>query len=173
VDVILLKCSKPTKFEWRILEHLIAYQFTSYAVSALYELQHYDPKICRSKTTDKIRQVVIKDNVIAITIRASDHVIIPHVPFAKLLHKHLPFPLYRVVVVNEMVSDIMNGWTVFAKHILLADENIRPGDEVLIVDEQDKLLAIGRSILGHREMITATYGPAIVIREKVVNNAKV
>ncbi|HIP57417.1 MAG TPA: pseudouridine synthase [Ignisphaera aggregans] len=173
MDVILLKCSKPTEFEWRILEHLIAYQFTSYAIPALHELLHRHPKICKSKTTDKIRQVVIEGNTIAITIRASDHVIIPHIPFAKLLHKYLPFPLYRVVVVNEMVSDVMNGWTVFAKHILLADENIRPGDEVLVVDEQDKLLAIGRSILGHREMLTAVYGPAVIIREKVVNNAKV
>jgi len=169
----LLKCNRPTKFEWQILEHLIAYQFTGYAISALHELQHYDPKICRSKVTNKIRQVVIKDGIIAITIRASDHAVIPHISFAKLLHKHLPFPLYRVVVVNEMVSDIMNGWTVFARHVLLADDNIRPGDEVLIVDEQDKLLAIGRSILGHQEMLTAVRGPAVAIREKVTCNAEV
>ena len=169
----MLKCSKPTKFEWKILEYLVAYQFTSYAISALYELQHYDPKICRSKTTNRIRQVVIKNGDIAITIRASDYTIIPHTLFAKLLHKHLPFPLYRIVVVNEMVSDIMNGWTIFARHVLLADDNIRPGDEVLIVDEQDKLLAIGRTILGHQEMLTAVYGPAVAIREKVVSDAEV
>ncbi len=167
MDVTLMDCHEPSQIEWRILENITVYQYGIYALPAVQELAQSKPRICTSRTTGKMRRVVLSDSTIVLTIRASDYVLIPHIFFAKLLHKHLPFPLYRIIVANEMVDDVMQGWTLFARHVVAVDENIRPGDEVLIVDEQDRFLAVGRTILGHLEILTSTYGPAAIIREKV------
>ncbi len=173
MDVTLMDCHEPSEIEWRTLENLAVYQYGIHALPAVQELAQNKPRVCISRTTGKMRRIVLSDGTIALTIRASDYVLIPHAFFAKLLHRHLPFPFYRIIVANEMVEDIMQGWTLFARHVVAVDENIRPGDEVLIVDERDRLLAVGRTILGYLEILTSTYGPAAIIREKVLANAAI
>lgn len=103
-------------------------------------------------------------NEIAFTLRASDYVVIPHPPLARLLHRYAPFPRYRIVVVEEMARDVLEGYTVFARHVIQCDEDVRRGDEVLIVDEHDNLLACARALLDCEAMITCTRGAAASIR---------
>ncbi len=100
-------------------------------------------------------------------IRASDFRLIPHIPLAILLHKVIPFPKHRIVVINEIVPDIMGSHTIFSKHVIQGDENIKPFDEVLIVDEEDNLIGVGRAIISYEAMITSLRGPAVQVREKV------
>lgn len=105
-------------------------------------------------------------------VRASDFYLVPHAALGILLHKVIPFPKRRVVVVNEMVEDILEGSSVFARHVIVADESIKPFEEVLVVDEDDKLICLGRVLLDYETMMTAIHGVAIQIREKIAKGVK-
>jgi predicted RNA-binding protein (TIGR00451 family) len=145
---------------------MLAYHFSHYAANILEYINVSNIEICLSKTTSRLRAFLYNKKLFAF-VRASDSYLIPHAPLAVLLHKVLPFPKMRVVVVNEIVDDLLEGHTVFARHVILADETIKPFEEVLIVNEDDKLIGLGRAILDYETMITSTYGVAVQIREKI------
>ena len=66
-----------------------------------------------------------------------------------------------------MKKYIRKGRNVFAKHVKDADPEIRPGSEVIIVDEEDNLLAVGKAILNGKEMIAFKSGIAVKVRRGV------
>ena len=52
-----------------------------------------------------------------------------------------------------------------AKFVLDVDKDIRANDEVLIVNEEDELLAYGKALLGSSEMMDFMTGQAIKTRK--------
>lgn len=124
-------------------------------------------RLCYSKATGRLRVIAYNNRVFAF-IRASDFRLIPRIDMAILLHRVISYPRHRIVIVNEIAEDILErGHTVFSRHVLEGDENIKPFDEVLIVDENDKLIGVGRALISYEAIITALRGPAVQIREKV------
>jgi uncharacterized protein with predicted RNA binding PUA domain len=83
---------------------------------------------------------------------------------AMRLHQVLPYPQLRVVMNEESSEFIQTGETAFCKHVVDADPGIRAYDEVLVVDEQDRLLATGRAMLTHEEMRCFQHGVAVKVR---------
>ena len=59
------------------------------------------------------------------------------------------------------------GGSIFAVGIKEADSDIRPGDEVLVLNPKDELVAVGRSEMSGREMCELTRGRAVSIRHKL------
>jgi archaeosine synthase len=59
------------------------------------------------------------------------------------------------------------GGSIFAVGISDADSNIRPGDEVLVLNPKDELVAVGRSEMSGREMCELNRGRAVSIRHKL------
>ncbi|MGQ9787878.1 MAG: PUA domain-containing protein [Candidatus Hadarchaeaceae archaeon] len=115
------------------------------------------------KTNGRIRQVWLGNQILC-TIRASDGFIVLNRKGAELLHAALSPPRLRVTVNDEVASFIATGRTVFAKHVVAADPEIRPAEEVLVVDSKDKLLACGRALLNGEEMVAFKNGVAVVVR---------
>ncbi len=52
-----------------------------------------------------------------------------------------------------------------------ADEEIRPKEEVIIVDEENEVLAAGKSILTGREMKAFKRGVAVKVRRGVAEES--
>lgn len=121
-------------------------------------------KIEKSKKTGKIRHIY-DGNTILVNMRASDSYLILSKEGAKRLHKSLNYPMNRVVVNEDSVPFALDGKSVFSKFVVDADENIRSNDEVLIVSEDDELLAYGKSLLCAHEMMDFTTGQAIKTRK--------
>jgi predicted RNA-binding protein (TIGR00451 family) len=44
------------------------------------------------------------------------------------------------------------------------DPELRPAEEVLVVDEEDRLLAVGRSFFNAEEMLSFKIGVAVKVR---------
>jgi predicted RNA-binding protein (TIGR00451 family) len=66
---------------------------------------------------------------------------------------------------NEESSEfIRKGGTAFCKHVIDADPEIRAYDEVILVDEKDKLLATGKAMLSCEEMKIFDHGVAVKVR---------
>lgn len=74
-------------------------------------------------------------------------------------------PQWTVTVV-EGVSDLVSaGKTAFCKHIVHCNDSLRAGDDVAILSESGRLLAVGRAILPGPLMKQFKRGPAIKVRE--------
>lgn len=73
----------------------------------------------------------------------------------------------RVIILTEVSEFIKKGRNVFAKHVVDADQEIRPYSEVLIVDEDDELLAVGKAIMNKKEMLTFQHGTAVKVRHGI------
>jgi uncharacterized protein with predicted RNA binding PUA domain len=76
----------------------------------------------------------------------------------------LDAPAYRVVVGDESEPFVRDGKNAFAKFVRDADPGIRPGDEVVVVDETDALLAVGRAELSADAMADFNTGMAVKVR---------
>ncbi|MEM2219184.1 MAG: tRNA guanosine(15) transglycosylase TgtA [Candidatus Korarchaeum sp.] len=109
-----------------------------------------DVSIRRSRSTGTLREVKLRGITIG-HFRPSDGAFIPTLEGASLLLKHLPYPIGRVVVNDPFADVVARGTTVFVKFVKEADPNIRPRSEVIIVSENDELLATGRALLSGAE----------------------
>jgi predicted RNA-binding protein (TIGR00451 family) len=72
-----------------------------------------------------------------------------------------------VVVKSEFVSPISMGGNVFARHVAEADEDIRSGNEAIVLSENSTLIAVGRSHLSGEEAKRFKRGIAIKVRRGV------
>lgn len=114
----------------------------------------------------KIRQVWVDDKPLC-SVRASDGFIILNREGAIRVHSALKFPRLRVVVADEAVPFVQKGRDVFAKHVIDADPEIRPAEEVLVVDQKDRLLATGKAVLTGEEMKVFKVGVAVKVRRGI------
>ena len=123
-----------------------------------------DVKIVKSRKTGKIRHIYDGDELIA-TLRASDGVYVLAREGARRLHRYLPYPKNRVVVNGDAEPFAREGKSIFAKFVINCDIDIHAKEEVLIVNEQDQLLAFGKSILNGKEILDFNTGQAVKTRK--------
>ncbi|MDD3622829.1 MAG: pseudouridine synthase [Methanofollis sp.] len=147
----------------RALEQVRAiadFQFGRGAGEALF------PEGCRfvRSRTRRIRQVML-DKKRLVTLRAQDGRFTLGIEGARRLKAGIPAPAYRVVMMEDVVEFVAQGKNAFAKHVIAADPGIRPGDEVLVVREDDDLLGTGEAALSGDEMMAFDYGVAVKVRK--------
>jgi predicted RNA-binding protein (TIGR00451 family) len=146
-----------------VLRKMADYQFGEGTGSILFP---DDIIIEKSKKTGKIRRIILNGKVIA-TIRARDGLIALTIYGAEIIRSKTRPPKMRVVVMNEVADVIKEGRNIFAKHVKKADPEIRPGEEVIVVDENDELLAVGKALLNGEEMTLFRSGVAVKVRSGV------
>ncbi|MBR2558032.1 MAG: DUF5591 domain-containing protein, partial [Methanobrevibacter sp.] len=137
------------------------YQFGVGAGDALFS---GNINIEKSKKTGKIRHIY-DGKVLIVNMRASDSYLILSKEGAKRLHNKMPYPSNRVVVNKDSEPFALDGKSVFCKFVVDCDDDIRSKDEVLIVNEEDKLLAYGKALLGACEIKQFQTGQAIKTRK--------
>ena len=119
--------------------------------------------------TKRVRQVQHNGKHIA-TVRARDGVLTLSVDGAAALRAALAKPSSRVVICEDAVPFVSKGKTAFAKHVLAVDSELRAGDEVIVVDESDAVLATGQLLLSPDEAIHMDRGPAVDIRRGIAQS---
>ena len=147
------------QMDLRRVRAIADYQFGPGAGEALFP---EGTKVIRSRRTGRIKQVVLGGALLA-TVRASDGLLSLTLHGAERLLSYLG-DRHVVVVSGEAAPFVARGRSVFAKHVVRADPDIRPGDEVLVLDEGGRLLAIGRALLTGREMVLFRRGVAVKVR---------
>ncbi|KQH83125.1 tRNA guanosine(15) transglycosylase TgtA [Thermococcus thioreducens] len=154
--------TKPARGEARSYIMAIAeYQFGEGAGEAF-----RDAFVELSRKTGMPRQIKVKGKHLA-TFRAEDGLLTLGIEGAKRLHEILPFPRMRVVVNEDAEPFARKGKNVFAKFVVDADPEIRPYDEVLVVNENDELLATGQTLLSGEELKVFQSGLAVKVRRGV------
>ena len=77
----------------------------------------------------------------------------------------LLLPLKRYWV--RLDASQVKGGSIFAVGIKEADLDIRPGDEVIILNNEDQVIAVGKSEMSGREMCELDRGRAVSVRHKM------
>ncbi|MWV64443.1 pseudouridine synthase [Halorubrum sp. JWXQ-INN 858] len=80
-------------------------------------------------------------------------------------------PAHRIVVGEESEPFVREGRNAFAKFVAAADDGIRPGDEVLVVDEADRLFGVGRAELSGAELLAFDSGVGVKVRSGVLDTS--
>lgn len=117
-------------------------------------------KIRVSRKTNKIREVNEKGKVVA-SFRANDFMILLHEGSRRLFDLTKS---HRVVVKNDVSPFIKEGKSAFAKHVIKADEKIIPGQQVIVVNQKNQLLASGEALMNAKEMLDFDRGVAVQVR---------
>ncbi len=121
-------------------------------------------KCTQSRNTGKLRTVA-RDGRQILFFRTEDGLFSVKYHGGELLLAALKPPALRVVCTDDAVPFVSAGRSLFTKFVKDADLSLKPGDECLVVDGSDRLLAVGRTILNREEMLSFRKGVAVDIRE--------
>ena len=120
-------------------------------------------EILYSQTTGRIRYVNLNGERLA-TLRPTDGLLSLSITAAKCIVENADFAQCFVTVRNDVSKFVADGSDVFAAHIVKADDVIHAKDEVIVVDEAGKILAVGRAMLSSSEMKAFKTGIAVKVR---------
>jgi uncharacterized protein with predicted RNA binding PUA domain len=120
-------------------------------------------EIAYSKRTGRIRYVYLNGERL-VTLRPTDGLFSLSIKAAKRIAENAGSAKCFVTVQNNVSKFIVEGGDVFAAHVVKADDEIRSKDEVIVVDEGGKVLAIGRAVLSGGEMRVFKIGVAVKVR---------
>lgn len=119
--------------------------------------------IVRSKRTRRIRYVYLNGKRLA-TLRPTDGLFSLSISGAQRIVENVSSARCLVTVRDDVSEFVAEGGDVFAKHVVKADSDIRPKDEVIVVDESGEVLAVGRAVLSGEEMRAFNKGVAVKVR---------
>ena len=116
-----------------------------------------------SKATGRIRYVYL-DGMRLATLRPTDSFFSLSIRGAKRLAESGGSAKCFVTIKNSVSKFIAEGGDAFAVHIVEADDEIRPRDEVIVLDQKGNVLAVGRAVLSGEEMKVFKVGVAVKVR---------
>jgi uncharacterized protein with predicted RNA binding PUA domain len=117
-------------------------------------------EILYSKATGRIRYINLDGKRLA-TLRPTDGLLSLSITAAKRIVENAVFAQCFVTVQNDVSQFVADGSDVFAVHIAKADDAIHAKDEVIVLDEAGKVLAVGRAMLSSSEMKAFKTGVAV------------
>jgi len=122
-----------------------------------------DVKIAFSRRTGRIRYVYLNGERL-VTMRPTDGFFSLSIAGAQRIAEKAAFTECFVTVKDSVSKYIADGGDVFAAHVVRADGEIRSKDEVTVLDEKGRILAVGRAVLSGDEMLAFERGVAVRVR---------
>lgn len=127
-------------------------------------------RIVHSKKTGKIRHIYLQEQLLA-TLRPTTGLLVLTVAGAKRMIRNVkPLRLW-VKIRKDTEPFAAKGRSVFAKHVVDADSEIRPQEEVIVVNGENMVLAVGRALLSGKEMKAFKRGVAVQVRKGVAEKS--
>ncbi|MFH2109841.1 MAG: PUA domain-containing protein [Candidatus Bathyarchaeota archaeon] len=122
-----------------------------------------DTVIEYSKNTGKPRHLEA-GGVLVANYRPNDALFTLTIAGARRLAEAMEGFGYAVTILDDVVEAVEEGRNVFAKHVVDAGDAIRPGDEVVVLDSQKEVIAVGKALLIKKEMLSFRTGAAVKVR---------
>jgi uncharacterized protein with predicted RNA binding PUA domain len=116
-----------------------------------------------SMATGRIRYINLNNERIA-TLRPTDGLLSLSINAARTLKQNAPNSHCFVTVRSDVAKFIANGGDLFAAHIVEVDEDICAKDEVIVLNEEGDVMAVGRAFLSSAEMKAFKTGVAVKVR---------
>lgn len=116
-----------------------------------------------SRRTRRIRYIYLDGKRLA-TMRPTDGMLSLSIRGARRIVERVASARCFVRVQDDVSKFIAEGGDVFATHVLKADDEVRAKDEVVVLDGNKKVLAVGRAMLSGEEMKAFKRGVAVKVR---------
>jgi predicted RNA-binding protein (TIGR00451 family) len=168
LSVVLLSKSDASSGVLQKVRRVADYQFGIAVGSSLFP---DGVVIVLSKRTGRIRHVYFGGELLA-TLRPRDGLFSLTIEGAKRLMGSLGDRRMWVRVQEEAVASVGKGGDVFARHVVDVDEEIRPREEVAVLDGKDRVVAVGKAMLSGREMRDFGRGVAVRVRKGWLEKVK-
>ena len=123
-------------------------------------------RLTHSRKTGRIRHIYLDGQMLS-TLRPVDGMFSLTIAGARRLASLLKAPKLRVVVQEDVRGFIAEGRNAFSRHVVMADQNIKVGEEVIVTGEDDSILAVGKALLTGREMLAFKRGIAVKVRKGI------
>lgn len=149
----------------RKLHSISDYQFGPEITNILFK-NNDKIQIIRSKNTNKIKYVHLNDKLL-LSLKPTTGLFTLSFLAAEHIINRTTVPKLRAVVLSEISEFIKKGRNVFCKHITAIDENLRPMDEVIVVNQEEEVLAIGRVNVPIPYIKTFTRGVGVDVRKGI------
>jgi predicted RNA-binding protein (TIGR00451 family) len=144
------------------------YQFGEKAGKSLFP---QEVSVIISKRTKRIRHVYLDDKLLA-TLRPTVGLFSLTIEGAQRLAKSIKPPRSWVQVQDDVASFIEKGGDVFAKHVTDNDNEIRPMEEIIILNGKQRVIAVGKAVLSGDEMKAFKRGVAVKVRRGNLEKVK-
>lgn len=141
---------------------IINYQFMSKIGNILFPKE---VKLICSRKTGKIKYIYLNGTLL-VTYRPQDGLFSLTIHGANKIEACLK-QKNKIVVEKKVEDFVKKGKSVFARHVVLADKEIRPGSEVIVTDGNDGLLAVGKALLSGKEILAFKRGVAVKVRKGI------
>ena len=116
-----------------------------------------------SPRTGRIRYINLNGERLA-TLRPTDGLLSLSLKAAVFMAHNTPFAKCFVTVQNEVSKFIAAGGDVFAVHVVKVDAEVGAKDEVIALDEDGQVIAVGRTTLSSQEIVAFKTGVAVKVR---------
>jgi uncharacterized protein with predicted RNA binding PUA domain len=118
-----------------------------------------------SKRTGRIKNFFIGSNLFA-TLRIDGGLAIS-IFGAKMMVKYAQFRENCVIPKEEAIPFVSEGRSLFCKHVKWCGKNVKNGSDVVVIDNINEVLAVGKAICGNNMMEKYDSGVAVKIREGI------
>ena len=105
------------------------------------------------------------------TVRPTTGLFVLTLAGAKRLMSEVNPPRLWVRIQEDVEPFVAKGRTVFAKHVTDADPEIRPQEEVIIINRKNQVLAVGRALLSGKEIKSFSRGAAVQVRRGIAEKS--
>ena len=116
-----------------------------------------------SPRTGRIRYINLDGERLA-TLRPTDGLLSLSIKAALFMAENTSFAKCFVTVQNDVSKFIADGGDVFAVHVVKVNAEVGAKDEVIVLDEDRHVLAVGRAMLSSEEMKAFKTGVAVKVR---------
>jgi len=154
-----MRLVKPDDMEVSIIKSVLAYQFDYKVAEALVAL---DDLFVEYSRRGRIKYVY-RGRERILTRRPTDGLFTLSIEAGRIVAANSSTPRFRVIV--EKGYTPLGG--VLARHLVDVDPNLRPGDEVIIVDTNDNLIGVGKLRLPPLIAKNTIVGEVARVRKKV------
>ena len=127
-------------------------------------------RIVYSRNTGKIRHIHLGKDMLA-TLRPTTGLFILTIAGAQRMVQEVNLLRLWVKLEDYAEPFVAKGRSAFAKHVIDADPEIRPNEEVIVVSQKNEVLAVGRAVLTGTEMKSFNKGVAVRVRRGVAEKS--
>lgn len=118
-----------------------------------------------SRKTGRIKSFGINNQLIG-TLR-SDGGIALTIFGASILSGNTSFKQNCMIPIEEALPFVSEGRSLFCKHVEWFGSNINIGSEVVVIDKNDVVLAVGRSVVSQSQLLGRIGDVAVRVREGI------
>lgn len=127
-------------------------------------------RVSVSRRTGRVRHIYLEGELLA-TLRPTNGLFALTVEGAKRIIHSTPNK-FRVEIQDDVTDFVERGKSVFARHVVDCDSEIRPGEEVIVTDSKKRVLAVGKAILSGEEIKAFKKGVAVRVRSGITEKRK-